>query len=257
MTKSTYVFIDCESTGTNVSTDRIWQFSAKCINVETGVTHNFRKHINPCMPVPKEVLDLVGREDLNLFLANKPTFSMVADEILAFLNQGVLCGFGIINFDIPLLWEELYRAGKVWIVTDLPMLDAYQIFAKKERRDLTAAVKFYLGEELSGAHDADNDVEASARVFNAMLARYPDLGAMSNRELSKFCQPDNRVDLAGKIVYNADGEPCYDIGNEKGVRVLDKPDFAQWMLKKDFSAQTKLVLRQILEKRDTKQKELL
>lgn len=256
MTPDTLVFFDTETTGTDVSKDRIWSFAGAAYS-PNGVVHHMHRYFNPCIPVPAEVLELVGKPDLNQFLSDKPTFKEGAAEVLEFLNQGTLCGFGIISFDTQIVWEELYRAGKVWLLNDRPMLDACQIFHKKEKRDLTAALKFYCGEDHTGAHDAQNDVAASVKVFDAMLHRYPDLKAMTRRELSKYCQPDNRVDLAGKLIYNADGVPCYDIGNEKGVPVMDKPEFAQWMLKKDFPAQTKLVLRQILEKQDTKQRELL
>lgn len=240
-----------------MSKDRIWQVAMCCS--DSVAYPPLSLLCNPCMPVPEEVLQLVGKPDLNKILAAQPTFKEQSDKILQYLTapNTVLAGFNILNFDLVILWEELYRAGKVWLLNDRPVLDVYQIFAKKEKRDLTAALKFYCGEEHSGAHDANSDVSASAKVFGAMLERYPDLNNMTWRQLSKYCAPDNRVDMAGKLVYNKEGVPCYNIGNEVGVPVLNKPEFGAWILKKDFPEQTKLVLRQILEKKDTKQKELL
>lgn len=216
-------------------------------------------YLNPCKPVPPDVLELCKLPaDFNSFLSTCPTFKDKAKEILAYLNQGILAGFAVLNFDLPLTWEELYRAGQIWLIQDRPVIDVKEIFHKMEPRDLTAAVKFYCGRPAPDAHSAVADVVSARSVFMAQMARYPDLNAMTTSERSKFCQPDDRVDLEGKIVRNKDGVPCYAIGNAetKGTPVLEKPDFARWMLSKDFSNQTKMVLRDILGQAD-KQKELL
>ena len=49
------------------------------------------------------------------------------------------------------------------------------IFHRKEPRDLTAAVRFYLDRDHEGAHSAEADVTATAEVLDAQLERYSDL----------------------------------------------------------------------------------
>lgn len=72
-----------------------------------------------------------------------------------------------------------------------------------------------------------------------------DLRAMSLDDLSMFSRFDERIDLAGKIVKGKDGRPTYNIGKVRGVAVEDDPGFADWMLSKDFSANTKATIRTI------------
>lgn len=254
MNKDKLVFIDVESTGTNVSTDRIWQFAAKCEDKTINL------YFNPEVPVPTEVLELCKKPaDFNSFLSQQPKFADKADDILPWLQGGVLCGFGILNFDVPILWEELRRANKIWMVQDLRVIDCKEIFHRKEPRDLESAVRFY-GAWKSGdfpAHDAMNDVMATEIVLEGMRGLYPDIGDMTPKEIAKFCQPDNYVDLAGKLVYNADGVPCFNFGDKKGTPVLEDLNLANWILRKDFPSQTKMLLRAILDHKDTKQRELL
>ena len=167
-------------------------------------------------------------------------------DIHQFLKDCDLGGFNILNYDVPLLWEECYRVGVELDFEGVAMVDVGNIFKMKEERSLSAAVKFYCGREHKGAHDASNDVDETVSVFEAQLLKYPDLGEMSIPDLAKFSQFDPRVDLAGKIVLNDKGIAVYNFGNSKGVPVVDDQGFARWMLGKDFSENTKRALRKIL-----------
>ena len=55
------------------------------------------------------------------------------------------------------------------------IVDAMTIFHRKERRDLTAAVRLFLDRDHTGAHSAEADVIATAEVLDAQLERYSDL----------------------------------------------------------------------------------
>ena len=158
-------------------------------------------------------------------------------------------GFNIINFDVPLLCEEFARAGFDWPTDDVRKIDACSIYRIKESRTLTAAMRFYCNEEMEGAHDAGNDVRATAKVLAAQLEQYEDLAAMSPAELEAFCTGGViNVDVAGKIVLDANGIPVYAFGKDKGLSVQKNPGFAEWMLGKDFPANTKAVIRKLIKK---------
>lgn len=257
MIDKTITFINIESTGTNVSTDRIIDFAAVKIHPgEDGKRETWQSHFNPVVPIPPEITELTGIT--TEMVANKPFFKDKAREIIRFLNGSVLAGYHLHQFDIPLLWEECFRAGVMWVTKGVQSIDVCSIFKKKEPRDLEAAMKFYTGEKPDESHGAMADVESTIKVFMGQRRMYSDVMAMSVSELDKFSRYDERVDLAGKIVLNKDGVPCYAFGDKtKGVPVLQDRNFANWILNKDFPEQTKQVLREILRGSQPQQKELL
>lgn len=245
LNESTLVFLDFETTGTNTATDKIIQVG---ISVETDGEQigTMNQLVNPGIDIPEEVTKLTGITNDQVKLA--PFFDMIADEILRIITMpnAVILGYNHISFDIPILCEEMIRVGKQ-LPLDLKLIDVGNIFKKKEERTLSAAVKFYTGEEFSGAHDALHDVIATKNVFFAQLDRY-EMGEMTVQELSDFSRFNRNVDFAGKFIYNENGDIVYAIGKDKGTKVLDDIGFAEWMLSKDFPEQTKQVAQQLINK---------
>lgn len=233
---------DIEGTGTDVAKDRIVTLAVMRIEPSTVLSRQWQ--VNPGVQMSDEVIAVHGIT--NEQVAQWEPFENHAKEIFTFLSGCDLAGFNLLNYDIPLLWEELNRCGIEWSLASARILDAGNIFKKKEERTLSAAVQFYLERNHDGAHDAQADVTATADVLDAQLFRYADLRAMTIDELASFSRFDDRVDLAGKIVKGKDGRPTYNIGKVRGVAVEDDPSFADWMLSKDFTANTKSVIRTIL-----------
>jgi DNA polymerase-3 subunit epsilon len=123
----------------------------------------------------------------------------------------------------------------------------FNIFKKKETRDLKAAVKFYCNRELEDAHNSDADTIACKDVFLAQLERYEEVQDKTVDEIMNFSKMDNRVDFAGKIVVDADGDYIYNFGKSKGNKVKNDTGFGEWMLKQSFiTKNTKSVVRKIL-----------
>jgi DNA polymerase-3 subunit epsilon len=233
--------IDLEATGTDPVCDRIIQIGI--------VAHDgpcFSTLINPGVPLKPVITELTGITDA--MLAEAPAFADVADAVLAALGDSDLVGFNLWQFDLPLLSEELGRCGLEFDWRCRNIIDAGVIFKKKEERTLSAAVEFYCGRKHVGAHGALADATATQDVLSGQLAKYSDLAQLSREELAKFSVFEPRVDLAGKLSRNAEGEVVYNFGrNTKGVRVVDDPGFAQWILDRDFPRDTKAVLAQILD----------
>ena len=61
------------------------------------------------------------------------------------------------------------------------MVDAQQIFMKKEPRTLTAAYKYYCDKDLENAHSALADAEATFDILLAQIERYDDIGTTPER----------------------------------------------------------------------------
>ena len=101
-------FIDLETTGTNLGTDRIIEIAIVKL-LPDGSKSVKRKLLNPEMPIPKASSDVHGYTDD--MIANAPTFRQVAHEVRQILDGCDLAGYNSNRFDIPLLMEEFLRAG--------------------------------------------------------------------------------------------------------------------------------------------------
>ena len=97
------------------------------------------------------------------------------------------------------------------------------------------------------AHNAEADNNATVQVFQGQLNKYPELQGKTVKELSDFCKHDNRVDWAGKIIKNENGDYIFNFGNAIGTKVKDNRGFANWCLDKDFPESFKGLLRNILK----------
>lgn len=233
-------FIDCETTGVDVLKDRIVSLAVMEVDSEQSWDWMF----NPCVEMRPEVIAIHGIT--NEHAKMRMTFSELAPDIFPVLDGCDLAGFNLLNFDVPILWEEFHRCSIDWDLRGIHIIDVGNIFKKKEERTLSAAVKFYLGRDHDGAHGARADTRATIEVLDAQMTRYPDLTFLNVPALARFSRFEDRVDLAGKIVIGPDGDPIYNIGKAKGVKVLDDPGFGRWMLQREFSDNTKQAVRDIL-----------
>lgn len=238
------IIIDFETTGTNTGTDRIVQVGAlKVESTLLKVLANKETLINPMIPIPKAASDIHGITDE--MVKDSPTFAQIARSLYDFLLDSDIAGFNILNFDVPLLAAEFERVGIIWPLPGTFFIDAYVIFAEKEKRDLSAAVQFYTGKSHEGAHGAAADCKGTLEVIRGQIERYPDLSGLDVPGLHAVCM-GKRVDLAGKLERNEAGEVVYSFGKDKGKSVKQYPGFAEWMLKQDFPGETKRIIREIL-----------
>jgi DNA polymerase-3 subunit epsilon len=247
-------FLDLETDGADepdVTTDRIVTLSIRKVDelppppVEIPIVETL--WFNPGAPLRRTAIHGISEVDV----AGKPAFKELAAEIMANLRGCDLAGYNHSNYDVPLLYEEFHRAGLRWDMTGVRLLDVGSIFKKMERRDLSAALKFYCAREHTGAHGSAADVTATIDVAAAQLARYPELDGMTFDALAAFSIGDDRhhgrVDLAGIIVLNEEGVPVFNTKRNRGVPVVRDPGYAHWMLDKGFfPANTKHALEKIL-----------
>lgn len=240
------ICFDLETTGTDVATDRIIEIAY----IKFGDLGEFRRTevVNPGIPIPADASALHGfTDDL---VADKPRFVDVATSIYHDFATSDIAGFNVKEYDIPILWEEFRRAGIEWDLADTRIIDAGILYKKREPRTLTAAHRFYCGKTRSEAHRAMPDVEATLEVLKAQTELYG-LGFATREQMeAESSFGEKRLDLAGKIVANENGQPIFNLGLVKGQLVSSNPGFAKWMLKSDFSENTKMVVRKILREHD-------
>ena len=101
-------FFDLETTGTNITTDRIIEIAVVKL-MPNGETVTKTNLINPEVTILPESTAIHGisNEDVQ----GKPTFKEVAKEYAKFMEGCDLSGFNILKFDVPMLVEEFIRAG--------------------------------------------------------------------------------------------------------------------------------------------------
>ena len=240
-------FIDLETTGTNLGTDRIVEIAIVKIHPD-GTKQVKRKLINPEMPIPAGASDIHGITDD--MVKDAPAFRQVANEIKQFIDNCDLGGYNSNRFDIPLLMEEFLRLPLEVDMKGRKMVDVQKIFHMMEQRTLSAAYKFYCNKSLEDAHSAEADATATWEILEAQLEKYPQIGNTVDA-IVKFTGEDSVVDFARRFVME-NGREVFNFGKHKGRPVEEvlktEPQYYDWMMKGDFPLHTKQKLTEILKR---------
>lgn len=238
-------FFDLETTGINITTDRIVEISILKV-YPNGNKESKTWLVNPEIPIPAEVSAIHGITDDKV--ANEPTFKQLASEINNMIKDADLAGFNSNRFDIPLLAEEMLRADMDFDMKSRLAIDVQTIFHKMEQRTLSAAYKFYCDKTLENAHTAAADTLATYEVLEAQVERYEDL-ENNAKFLAEFSSRKRFADFAGFIAFNKEGQEVFSFGKHKGKLVTDvletEPGYFGWLLNADFPLYTKKVLTAI------------
>ena len=249
------MFFDRESTGLNIASDSILELCVVKIlpggeqRVKTwrvkpwDYERNCQRAINPSA----QAVHGISAEDL----ADCPTFSDIADEVVAWLSDSDLAGFNSAKFDLPMLAEEIERVRR-WKSRELPvdlhkmkMVDVQNIFHAMEPRTLKAAYMFYCGRDLENAHAAEADTLATYEVLKGQLDRYQGDPRIENNvdKLAKFSTKQRTVDYAGRLILNDKDEPTVSFGKHKGKTAREvyfsEPSYFAWIDNGDFTLDTK------------------
>lgn len=253
--KRPLLFFDIESTGLNIPSDSIIELSFVKILPDSGqkvktwrvkpwdYENNCQRAINPAA----QAVHGISAEEL----ADCPTFSAIADEVVDWLSDSDLAGFNSAKFDLPMLAEEIERVRR-WEKRELPvdlhkmkMVDVQNIFHAMEPRTLKAAYLFYCGQELENAHAAEADTLATYEVLKGQLDRYAGDPRIENDidKLAKFSTKQRIVDYAGRLILNDKDEPVVSFGKHKGKTAREvyfsEPSYFAWIDNGDFTLDTK------------------
>lgn len=256
--KKPLAFFDLETTGVNVSSDRIVEIAVLKV-LPDGTEEVMVKRVNPGIPIPAESSLFHGIYDEDI--KDHPSFKEVGKEIADFIGDSDLAGYNSNKFDVPMLMEEFLRNGIDFSLEDRKFVDVQNIFHQMEQRTLKAAYKFYCNENLDNAHSAEADVRATFEVLKAQLEKYEgaefedkygniSVPVKNNvEELHKFTNLHNPVDFAGRIVKDDDDVVIFNFGKHKGKSVVEvfesEPSYYAWMQNGDFPLYTKKVLGQL------------
>ena len=240
-----FCVFDLETTGINVSKDRIVEICIIKVNPDAS-RESKTWLVNPEMPIPKESTEVHGITDEKV--KNAPTFKEIAPKILEMISGSDLGGFNSNRFDVPLLAEELLRAGLDFDLSKFKLVDAQTIYHKMEPRNLTAAYQFYCKKDLENAHSAEADVLATFEVLDAQVGHYDEL-PKEIAGLSDFSFHSKFADLAGMIHFDENEQEIFAFGKYKGQKVKEvfQKDlgYYAWIQNADFPLYTKKILTKI------------
>lgn len=258
---------DIESTGLEITKDRIIQLSLITTDTTFNILEKRKKNFSNCgVPIHPKAFE--AHKISEEMIKNEKPFASFAKSVLSIFDQAdYIAGYNIKGFDIALLYEEFSRAGLEWIPK--PAIDPGTIFKKRESRTLSAAVKFYCGKEMIDAHDAENDVLATIEVLRGQVERYGfDKYLIMLTEASEhapegfqpleevlikescFDNEDSRLTFDGKIILNDDGVAVFNFGKWRD-RPVSEADlgYINFIMMGDFPVQTKNVLRSLINKK--------
>lgn len=243
--KKPIVFFDIESTGMDITKDRIVEIAFLKVFPD-GSRESKLQRVNPEMPIPEETTRIHGLSDEDV--KDSPTFKQVAKDIAKILEGADIAGYNSNRFDIPMLAEEFLRADVDIDLKKHKAVDVQVIFHKMEQRTLSAAYKFYCKKELVDAHSAAADTQATFEILDAQVKHYNNLKPEVDY-LSEFSAHKKNADFAGRIVYNKDKKEVFNFGKYKNMAVEDvlkkDPGYYGWMMQGDFPLYTKKVLTNI------------
>lgn len=251
-------FFDLETTGINITSDRIVEISIVRVNTDNSTTI-LTKRVNPTIPIPISASLVHGIYDKDI--ANAPVFKEIASEIFQFITNCDLAGYNSNKFDVPVLAEEFLRADIDFDIKNRKLIDVQNIFHQMEPRTLSAAYKFYCDKPLDNAHSAEADTIATYEIFKAQLTRYQNTeieDAKGNKitpiqndmaAISQFTTRFKQADFAGRILLNDKNEEVFGFGKHKDKPVRDifekEPGYYGWMMQSEFPLYTKKIITQI------------
>ena len=263
--KRPLLFFDIESTGLNIPCDSIVELSFVKIfpdneqRIKTwrvcpwDYENGCQRPMNPAAEAVNGISDADVRDEKK--------FYEIADEVIDWLGDSDLAGYNSAKFDLPMLAEELERVRKYKrpeLDIDLhsrKMVDVQVIFHKMEPRNLKAAYRFYVGGDFENAHAAEADTLATVEVLKGQLDKYGEEQIHNDVEwLANFTEMQKSVDYAGRIVLNADKEPCISFGKNKGKTCREvyqkEPSYFAWIEQGDFALDTKRQFAKLKEQFD-------
>lgn len=243
------IVLDLETTGVWIEKDKIVEVGMiKCL--PDGSQVDYLKRVNPGIPIPPNVTEVIGIT--NDDVKDEPFFKQIAQEVLDFIGDANLAGFNLERFDLPLLEREMVEAGLRFPWQKHKVYDAQKVYHINEKRDLTAAYKFYCEKDLDNAHTAEADARATLEILEAQVARYGEgdgnleaLDAFNYKTLADFYDEGRRFRWWNGELYPMFGK----YAKRYSLREMASkdPKYLEWILTKDFSDDVKMLVEDALK----------
>lgn len=245
-------WFDLETSGMVPEKHRILEIAISVYSPSGELVDSFYSMINPYdgfgePEISDEAMKITG---IDLEECKKgPTLLAVSTKIKSLLENNDLGGYNIENFDLPFLVEQFHRIENPLNLSNCKIVDIYKILIKAEPRKLTNISERFLGRKPEAAHTALDDVKTTYEVCSKILNEFG-LTNLNNQELQEFAfGTDSYFDVNKKLKkVIVDGKPVdaqFTFGKKyvghffSSVCKTD-PGYLDWILKNDFSQDTKM-----------------
>ncbi len=165
------VFWDLETTSVDALEARIVEFGCSVLHPDGSINPNgYAKRFNPGVPIPPECSEIHGITDE--MVKDCPPFLSFAPALLKNLQGKDLAGFNLRRYDLIVLDTELRRCGLRLDLEGVQVIDAYGLYCKTDKRDLSSYIEKYAGRAHDGAHGAAADAAGNSS-FTRTCVRCP------------------------------------------------------------------------------------
>ena len=242
---------DLETTGLDTGTDRIIEFCFVSLDENFQTMDTFKSLVNPEKPIPPESSAIHRITDADV--SNVPTFDKHAERIQELIADSILIAHAG-SFDMAVLNAELMRSDKAGISPTHPLIDTLMIERYVNSHKLESAYERYVGEKLQDAHRAEADTLATVAVLKGQIAKYqdklpkqvhqlimPQIQKLAGHEIKEFLDHDRR------FYRDSEGVVRINFGQHRGVDANSRKGYLEWMLRREFSADTMRVVKKILK----------
>jgi len=255
------LIFDIESTGLDPQNDRIVQLAIMVIDEEGNVKVNKSKLYNPEIPISKSAQETHGISDKHV--KDAPTFDEDAKKLKKLFEGKILIGYNLLRFDLPMLMAEFARA-EVDVTFSGKYIDILLVEKKLNSNKLEDVYYRYTGEEMVDAHDALADINATRVVMEGQMKKVMREAELED-PLAENADPldlmyelsgtKDLVDITNKLKRDDKGYLIFNFGKSMNKRVIDDVNYANWILKENFPAQVKDLIRAELTKDSLPKKE--
>jgi|TARA_Y100000296_G_scaffold82071_1_gene110610 DNA polymerase III alpha subunit (gram-positive type) len=249
-TENTFVILDIETTGLKIPDARIIKVNLLKYNTDKTI-EKMTELINPGIHISEEITEINGIS--NDDVAGMPHFAELADKFEEFIDGGLLVGYNIKAFDLPMFVQEFYIAGKQLDIS-AGVIDLREIYMDKEPRTLIGAYKHYMEKLFQYTQDSHSakaplsDRETMLEIFKAQMIVYKNMPD-SLLELSDRYKDSTMLDLARRFRKDSNTNQVYfSFGkfNGKTIQYVEEndPSYISWILGSAlFPGDTKEILR--------------
>jgi len=243
------IIFDLETTGTWVKKDKIVEIAMIKCRVD-GQRETYYQKVNPTIPIPPFVSELIGITDEDV--KDAPPFNKIAQDVLDFIGYCDFGGFNVERFDLPLLERELKDAGLTFAWESKKVFDAQKVYHLNEKRDLTAAYKFYCDKEMENAHSAMADTQATLEILERQIHKYVgDSGDIEKlldfvyNETAEFYDSERKFRWWNGKLYMMFGKYAHQYTLQDVVK--NDRGYLEWILSANFSEEIKTLIENALK----------
>ncbi len=190
---ATYTVFDIETTSLSVDAGKIIEISAVKLH-DHQVVDRFHALVNPGVDLPAFTKKLTGITQTDVDRAE--SIDAVLPQFHTFFNGTILVAHNA-RFDMAHIIHTMHQLDLR--IDDFPVIDtlqiARQLYADSLKRFNLKAVAKHFKVELARHHRAEDDTEATANVFKAMLTRIDELGFRTFAELKAAHKHRHDIDI--------------------------------------------------------------